>query len=300
VTHFRRCTRQASPYAPCRAGSRRARVEDTVRLTNRLPDALTPYVPQVLAWFKDQHTLLVCDILTRWPTRKQAQHARNTRLTAFFRDHNRRDPKLLAPRVQAILRATALTSDAAVISPNRLSVEVLVEQWRAGLHAVARGDRESAPLAVTLPDDARFSTLPGAGPGLAPRLLAAFGDQRARYPHAAAVHNDGGLAPVTERRGNTCWGHGRVPCPTCLRQTFGAWAAPSLPHASWARAFYETQRAKGSAHQAARRALAFTWIRIRYRCWQDHTPDDEATDLNALKRRGSPWVRSLQKPSTCS
>ncbi len=44
----------------------------------------------------------------------------------------------------------------------------------------------------------------------------------------------------------------------------------------------------GSSHQATLRALAFKWIRIRYRCWQNRTPYDEATYLVALKRRGSP------------
>jgi hypothetical protein len=62
-----------------------------------------------------------------------------------------------------------------------------------------------------------------------------------------------------------------------------------------ARAFYEPQRAKGSAHQAALRALAFQWMRLVSRCWQDRTPDDEATDLTALKRRGSPLLGAGQK-----
>jgi hypothetical protein len=38
------------------------------------------------------------------------------------------------------------------------------------------------------------------------------------------------------------------------------------------------------------RALAFKWIRIVYRCWQNRTPYDETTYLNALKRRGSPLL----------
>jgi hypothetical protein len=98
-----------------------------------------------------------------------------------------RYPKLIEQRVQAMLSATELTSDAAEIIPNQLLVEVLVGPLRAALQAVARFDREIAQLAVTRPDYARFSTLPGAGPVLAPRLLAAFGDQRERYPSAAAV-----------------------------------------------------------------------------------------------------------------
>jgi hypothetical protein len=101
------------------------------------------------------------------------------------------------------------------------------------------------------------------------------------------------MAPVTERRGNTCRVHGRLPCATFLRHTFVAWASASIRHAFWARASYAQQRAKGSTHQTATRALAFTWIRILYRGWHTNTPYDESTSLNALARRGSPLIRHL-------
>jgi transposase len=163
--------------------------------------------------------------------------------------------------------------------------------------AIARFDLESAHLASTLPDHTLFSALPGAGPVYAPRLWAAFGAPRERYHRAADVQQCAGLAPVTERSGTKCWGHWRLYCPTCLRQTFVAGAAQSSPHAYWARAYSEPQRAKGSAHQAARRALAFKWIRLLSRCWKAHTPSDEVTSLTALKRRGAPLLREVQKSS---
>ena len=78
-----------------------------------------------------------------------------------------------------------------------------------------------------------------------------------------------------------------------MRQTFVEWAAQTIPHSFWARAFYEQQRAKGLSHQAALRALAFKWIRIVFRCWQQHTAYDESTYLSALKRRGSPLLQSI-------
>jgi hypothetical protein len=64
----------------------------------------------------------------------------------------------------------------------------------------------------------------------------------------------------------------------------------SIPHSYWAKAYSEQQRARGSSHQAALRALAFKWVRILYRCWQDRAPCDEVRYLNALKRRGSPLL----------
>ena len=161
----------------------------------------------------------------------------------------------------------------------------------------SRFDREIAALAPTLPDYPVFASLPGAGPVFAPRLLAALGEQRERYPLAADIQRYAGIAPVTERSGNKCWVHWRLQCPKFLRQTFVEWAGLSIPHCYCAKLFYEQQRARGSSHQAALRALAFKWIRIVHRCWHNHTPYDEATYLNALRRRGSPLLSGAQKTS---
>jgi hypothetical protein len=105
------------------------------------------------------------------------------------------------------------------------------------------------------------------------------------------------MAPVTERSGNPCGVHGRLQCPKCLRHTFVEWASESIRHAFWARAYDAQQRAKGSPHQAATRALAFKWIRILSRCWQTNTPDDDSTSLKALARRGSPLIRHVANVS---
>jgi transposase len=127
--------------------------------------------------------------------------------------------------------------------------------------------------------------LPGAGPALAPRLLAAFGERRERFPNAAAVQKYVGVAPVTERSGNKCWVHCRWACPTFLRQTFIEWVGQTVPRSFWTKAFYESCRARGLRHQAALRALAFKWIRILYRCWVDRVPYDESRYLMALQKR---------------
>ena len=41
------------------------------------------------------------------------------------------------------------------------------------------------------------------------------------------------------------------------------------------------------------RALAFKWQRIMFVCWRDRVTYDEATYLEALKRRGSPLAAKL-------
>jgi hypothetical protein len=57
----------------------------------------------------------------------------------------------------------------------------------------------------------------------------------------------------------------------------------------------QQQRDQGKAHQAAVRALAFKWIRILYRCWQNRTLYDESTYLQALTQRGSLLMHNLAK-----
>jgi transposase len=295
LTHPERFKPLRSPSAPMRTlqqlvEQRRMLIDDVRRLTNRITNALKQYFPQPLEWFKDKDTLVFCDFLTHWPTLKQAQRARKARLSAFFFQHNVRYPHIVEQRISAIMSATALTCDPAVIEPNRLLVEALVAQLRLLLQAVERFEQEIAKLAPTLGDYDLFASFPGAGPTFAPRLLAAFGEQRERYASPDEIQRYAGIAPVTERSGNKSWVHWRLQCPKFLRQTFVEWAALSIPHCYWAKAYYQQQRTRGCSHQAALRALAFKWIRIAYRCWQTRTPYDEATYLNALKRRGSPLI----------
>jgi transposase len=275
---------------------RRRLVSDKVRLTNRLTSALKNYFPQALHWFADKDTTIFCDFLSQWPTLKAVQLARRATLERFFRQHHVQT-RIIAQRLEAIQTAMPLTTDEGVITPHVCLVRALVAQLRATLQAIEDFDRAIAQLAPTHPDFALFQALPGAGPVFAPRLLVAFGEQRDRYASATELQQYAGIAPVTERSGTTCWVHWRLQCPKFLRQTFVEWAGESIRHSFWARAYYAQQRAKGSTHQAATRALAFKWIRILYRCWQTNTPYDESTYLNALVRRGSPLIHNLANVS---
>jgi transposase len=272
---------------------RRDLVNDKTRFTNRLCNTLKQYYPQALEWFEQRDTLLFCDFLTRWPTLLSAKRARKTTLEAFFYAHNGRRATLIEARLASIRAASALTEDAGIIEPCRLHALALVEQLRTVLSVIDRFDKEIERVASALPDYALFRGLPGAGPHLAPRLLAAFGEQRERFHGADELQKYSGIAPVTERSGKKSWVHWRWQCPTFLRQTFVEWAGQTINKSFWAGAFYRQQRAKGSTYQAAVRALAFKWIRILYRCWQTRTLYDETTYLNALRKRGSPLLKNL-------
>ncbi len=119
----------------------------------------------------------------------------------------------------------------------------------------------------------------------------AFGARRERFPTASSVQKSAGIAPVMERSGNKKWVHWRYSCSKFVRQTFVEWAGQTIPRSFWAKAFYESCRARGVRHQAALRALAFKWIRILHRCWLERVPYDESRYLMALQKRGAPLLK---------
>ncbi len=266
---------------------RRRLVEDRLRFSNRITSTLKEYFPQVVQWFSHKETFVFCAFITRWPTLKHVKRARRSTLERFFREHNVRRPLIVEARIQAIRSASALTDDPAVIDPCSLEVLALAEQLRTTLEVIRRFDDAIAELVPTLPDYELFSSLPGAGPVFAPRLLVAFGEDRERFQSADQVQRYSGIAPVTVRSGNSSWVHWRWACPTFVRQTFVEWAEKTVYRSFWAGAYYRQQRNKGASHYVAVRALAFKWIRILYRCWQSRTPYNETLYLQALQRRGS-------------
>ena len=273
---------------------RRQLMNDRVRITNRLRNTLKQYYPQPLEWFDHIDTVLFCDFIRRWPSLTQARRARRATLEKFFREHNMNRKPLLERRIKAIRSAMPLTMDDAVIVPHRLRALALVAQLEVTLECIKQYDAEIASLAPQHSDYELFDPLPGAGPVFTPRLMVAFGEQRERFNDAAEVQKYGGLAPVTQRSGQSTWIHWRWQCPTFLRQTFVEWAAQTVNKSYWAGLYYHQQRSKGCSHQAAVRALAYKWIRILYRCWKTKTPYDETRYLRALQERGSPLLKTAE------
>ncbi|MEQ9321587.1 MAG: transposase [Polyangiaceae bacterium] len=196
-------------------------------------------------------------------------------------------------RIDAIKSSVPLTKDEGVVMPNAALVKALVLQLRAVNQGVRDLEAAIAELVVQHEDYELFSALPGAGPAFAPRLLAAFGEDRERFDNAGDVQCSTGIAPVLKRSGDMAIVQMRYRCDRFLKQTFVEWASQTIPKSFWARAFYDQQRAKGATHQVAVRALAFKWIRILFRVWKDRVPYDETRYLKALKKRGSTLLKNL-------
>jgi hypothetical protein len=172
-------------------------------------------------------------------------------------------------------------------------LQALLEPLRGLIVGIESFDRQIAASYDQHPDKEVFSSLPGAGPVLAPRLLAAFGADRERYQSAGEIQCFSGIAPVIKRSGKTKFVHRRLACPKFVRQSFHEYAKSSIPWSRWARAYYDQQRHRGNKHHEAIRALAYKWTRIIYRCWQDREPYDEAVYIARLELRGSPLAQLI-------
>jgi transposase len=273
---------------------RRRLVGDRTRLSNRLTALLKNYFPQVLVWFPDVRTTLVCDFLTLWPTLDAVRQADTSTLEHFFRSHHAARQGWLARRLQAIKDSQPLVTDAAVLNASVILLKALLAQMRVTRQAISEFDREIERLCQRQADYPLVAALPGAGPVFASRLLAALGTQRTRFSSAQELACFVGVAPVIERSGQSGWTRWRYFCPKFLRQSFVEFAGESVRHCVWAKAHYASQRAKGKRHAAAVRSLAFKWIRIIWKCWQTRIPYDEAAYLACLQQRNSPLIALME------
>lgn len=271
---------------------RRKFVDQRTAYWHQLRDALKQYFPQVLDWISDLTSPMALDFLERWPTLTELQRSRPATIRSFFTQHGSRSAELIERRVSQIASATPLHSDQALISALSLLVRSLVPLLRTVTEQIQRLDTRVEQLWAEHPDRKTFESLPGAGAVLAPRLAVALGTDHSRWT-AETLQAFSGIAPVTVKSCSSRRVHSRWTCPKFLRQSFHEFAASSIPHCSWAAAFYRQQRARGKGQHAAVRALAFRWIRIIVRCWKDGTPYDDDRYLGRLTATGSPLAAAL-------
>jgi transposase len=273
---------------------RRAVVDERTGLTNRLQALLKQYFPQALDLCgEDLWRPLATAFLLKWPTLQALQKAKPATLKAFYYLHGSRSGKLIQERLQTITRAVALTDEPAVLDSHVLRVQLICRQLQALQRTLAVFEQRLAEVFQAHPDREIFESLPGAGPVLAPRLLASIGSERERYDNAASLSSFSGIAPVTKQSGSTCQVHRRYRCPVFMKQSFHEYAKESIRHSRWAAAHYWQQRDKGAGHHAAVRSLAFKWQRVIWKCWQTRTPYDDARYEAALRKTNSPLVALL-------
>ena len=224
---------------------RRAVIDERTGLTNRLQALLKQYFPQALVLCgEDLWRPLGTRFLLKWPSLQAVQKARPETLKQFYYLNGSRSAKLLEQRLTLLEKAVAVTDELALIESFILRVQLICRQLQLVQQTIHRYEKQIAQAFVQHPDHQIFASLPGAGPVLAPRLLASMGSQRERFQSAANLQRYTGIAPVTKQSGGKRHIHRRYLCPKFHRQSFHEYAKESILWCRWAAAYYLQQRTR--------------------------------------------------------
>lgn len=268
--------------------ARRKLVDRRTQLILQVQSLLKTYYPQALQVAGDLKSNVALAFLNRWPDLIGLKAARPAAIKRFYHLHQVRSQDLIKERLALIAQAKALTTDEARVSVAVLHLRALLDQLKVFHNHIPRLDDAIKQAFAEHADRDLFANLPGAGRQLAPRLCVAFGTLRWLYPEPDSLQKYAGVAPVREKSGNQVWTHWRWQAATFLRQTFVEWAGQTVHYSEWARVYYQRMIKKGKKHAMILRALAFKWIRVLWKCWQDRQPYNEARYLKQLIHRKSP------------
>lgn len=275
---------------------RRQLVDLRVSATNRLTQILKDCFPQALQITgRDLHARLALAFLEKWPTLQALQRARPATIKKFYHQHGSRRPKPIEVRLALIAKAVPICTDSITLECSTEFLHALVRQLREFDQSIRRFDTLIEASLQSHPDVVIFASLPGAGANLSARLAAFFGTDRAAYPDPISVQNHSGVSPVTKQSGKMHFVHRRYACCKFWRQTFVEWAGQTVMKSRWAKAYYEQQKQKGQRHHTILRGLAYKWIRIVHRCWQNNEAYNEDRYLAVLEKRQSPLIAIIRK-----
>jgi hypothetical protein len=94
------------------------------------------------------------------------------KLRTFLHKHHCRDQEVIERRIVGIRQAVPAIRDRAVIEAKSAVVKVIAQLIRILVQGIGELDRKIEEETAAHPDFFIFDSLPGAGPALAPRLLA--------------------------------------------------------------------------------------------------------------------------------
>jgi transposase len=278
---------------------RRKAVELRVTHIQALGANLKEYYPQALELTNGNlSSRLAGDLLLKWPTFADFQQAKPSTLKRFYYGHNVRSPEVIERVLALADKSQALTTDPAIVECGSRLSQMYARLIQALNPVIEDYDQRIQRVFDAHPEAKIFRELPGAGPVMAPRLLAFFGTDRSRYASALNVQSFTGIAPVTKSSGKSKVVYARAACPKFDRQTFHEFSRLSVTHCQWARNYVQYYTGQGKKYHTIIRALAYKWIRILFKCWQEHTPYNEDKYMETLKTRGSIFATwHLQKTS---
>jgi len=259
-------------------------IRQQTRLVNQLTATLKAYYPRALE-VAELTSALAREFLPAYPTPESLTGLTERQWQRWARAH--RLPEARTADLWAVLQQPQLPVPAHVVRAKARLMRSLVEQLMPVVAAVAQYRRAIDDFFASMPAAQWARTLPIGKHGItAPTLWARLGDAPGRWESFRHLQAHAGTVPVTKRSGKQQHVvHFRFACDKALRYVVDQVAFLSLLSSTWARAYYDQQRARGHAHRQALRALGAKWLKIIFVMWERHVPYDEQYHLATMTRQ---------------
>lgn len=252
-------------------------IQMQTRLVNQLTACLKDFYPVALHLFSKLQQKSTLLFLQTYPTPQKAMGASIQQITQTLKQAGHTRAETTAVSIFETLHQPHLSANEVTTRTKSRLLLALIAQLLPLLEQIAAYDEEIERLFLSHEDNVVFSSLPGAGKRLAPRLLAEIGDDPSRYESAASLQALGGTSPVLFQSGNYSKPHRRLGCIKPLRNALHHFAWQSTQQEEWASAYYQRKRAEGKSHSVAVRALSNIWARILFAMLTSHKPYVSAT-----------------------
>jgi transposase len=254
-----------------------ALIWDRTRHVLRLRATLRDFFPAALDAFADLDAPEALELLGKAPDPDRAARLSRAQIATALQRARRRDIDGRAAAIQAALRTEQLTRGPVFTAASAAIVRSAISVIIALTVEIARLETEVTAHFGRHPDTEIYRSQPGLGPITGARVLAEFGDDPDRYRSAKARKNYAATSPITIASGRSEIIRARYVHNDRLIDALGRQAQSALNASPGARAYYDTQRARGLGHQAALRHLANRLVGILHGCLKTHTHYNETT-----------------------
>lgn len=273
-----------------RCRDRAGLVDHRRRLQQQLRQALSESYEAILAIGLRLTSPFVLALLRAYPDARSARRCRRPRLERLIREHRIR--RVDADALSAILRTEGFPLSDGLAAAYADRVRWLVDAIELVSRSVEEAD---APIARLFADHTAheiLASVPGLGVVQAPYIIAEVSTSIGRTPDARSLQALAGTCPITKRSGKQTRGYVgmRRACHKGLQGATYTAARCSVRSSAWARAYYDQQRERGVAHNAALRALSNKWLKIIAALLRTGETYDEQRHQQALRRAGVPWA----------
>lgn len=258
-------------------------VEERTAKIQELRAHLKCHYPTFLGLFSDLNSQIALKFLEQFPTQNQMLALTERRLINWLKRHHYTCPQRFDEMLD-VLKQPALPVAEHLQKAKQPRICYLARSILTLKSEIAERDKQISKDMDELPEANWIRSLPGAGPVLAPALLACLGRDPNRFDCAAEARALMGTAPVTKASGKSNVVHFRRGCWKFARRTLQLFAEQSRHQCGWAQEFYENQRKSGHRHHAALRALAHKWVKVLLAMKRTGTPYDESVFVNSQRR----------------